>query len=215
MATTLCTHNNSLTTGIDVVCVDCGLVLETRPFDIQSDSWNEDISDRLLLDARRPSSRRLKVEIAEVCRCLGIEASRNLINSLSSDNLYQGKLRHVALARVYSHFRHDIPLDYVLDVLGVSLHAATRALKAEGVYSDEPEDTIVGFAVRRSKAPPEAYQECLVALRNFPTLSRRVVVAAVIAEWVGVEISAQALAVSTDCVRSSLRTLNKLREKST
>lgn len=204
-AASLCDHRNNLTTNIDVVCADCGLVLKTHPWK------SEDFADRLILDDA--SSRRLKTEIKEVCRCLGINATQSLVNSLSSSNPRQGNLRYVALARVYSHFRGDIPLDYVLNVLDVSLHDATRALKAEGVYSDEPADTIVGFAVRRSGALPEAYQECLESLHQFPTMSRRVVVAAVIADWVGVEVCAEALAMSIACVRRAVSTLNEHRNK--
>jgi hypothetical protein len=102
-------------------------------------------------------------------------------------------LRFAAVARVYSHLRAEMPLEYLLDVLGISLHAAAPALRAEGVYDDEPVETLVGFALRRSGAPPEARRTCELLLRDFPSLSRRHLVGVALAEWVGDERSAWAV----------------------
>lgn len=84
--------------------------------------------------------------------------------------------------------------------LGIPLRAVAQALKAEGVYEDEPEETTVGFGMRRSGAPREARQTCERLLRDFPERSRRHLVAVALAEWVGEERGAAAVGLEAEIV---------------
>lgn len=208
-----CKHEHSLVCGIDVVCTGCGLVLDVRPFDTyhQQPQWDPNgLPDRDV--QTHCCSRRFATEIDRVCSRLGMIASSSLTRSLSAGSRRpEGKLEYAALARVYSHFRLELPIEFVLETLGVSLHAAAPALIAEGVYDNEPLETLVDFAMRRSEAPREAREECLRALRDFPSLSRRLVVSVIIAEWVGNDVAARSLAIDLGSVKRASAVLDKLR----
>jgi hypothetical protein len=185
-----CAHERPLTCGIDIVCTNCGLVLDTQPFD-DTPGWDPNGFPEL--PREQPCSVRFRSELLWVLRGLGAPTEPGLLSSLAAGERPAGRLRFAAVARVYSHLRAEMPLEYLLDVLGISLHAAAPALRAEGVYDDEPVETLVGFALRRSGAPPEARRTCELLLRDFPSLSRRHLVGVALAEWVGDERSAWAV----------------------
>lgn len=139
------------------------------------------------------SSQRFRSELASVLAQIGLQSEPSLLKGLARGNRPVGRLKYAAIARVYSHLRPELPLEYLLEKLGISLHAVSPALKAEGVYDDEPVEAWVSFAMRRTTAPHEARQTCEQLIQKFPAHSRRHLVAAALAEWVGEERSAWAV----------------------
>jgi hypothetical protein len=195
-----CLHLHSLTCGIDLVCTGCGLVLETNPFD-DGPEWCA--SGPREIPREEPSSRRFRAELASVARELGVPAEWRMLDSLAGGQRRpEGLFRYGAVARLYSHLRSELPLEYVLDCLGISLHAVAPALIAEGVYEDEPRETMIGFGLRRTSAPPEARRDCVRLLDEFPSCSRRHLVAAALAEWVGEDVSAHAFRLAPQALRA-------------
>jgi len=197
-----CLHERPVTSGIDLVCTDCGLVLEVNPFGGLPQWDPKGLPDRPA--KQPPGSQRFKEELAAAARKLGISLEPGLLSALASGQRPSGRLEHAAVARLYSHLRAEVPLEYILERLGASLRSVTPALRLEGVYEDEPLETVVGFGIRRSGAPREAREDCYRLLQAFPTHSRRHVVAAALAEWVGEEASAEALGLSERGVRIAM-----------
>lgn len=123
-----CAHELTVYTEIDRVCVACGLVVGSVPFDNESAlsscdfvSTNRKGKD---ITCRHPRVNVLARSISEIMSELGVPHSGRLVEALVADDtmaeLGHSSTRKEALARVYSHLKGQVPLVFFLTRLKVS-----------------------------------------------------------------------------------------------
>ena len=107
-----CGHCRTLWCSADLVCAQCGLVLDTAI---------GEPGETLLgvRDERRTSRTNLRAELREVAQDMGVDLPQSAIMTISNyAEVTSLPRRHVAVVMLYQHLR-EVPITYMMRRLGM------------------------------------------------------------------------------------------------
>lgn len=194
-----CPHRTVVAHSIDLVCSDCGLVVDTRPF-------GEETTTATAPGGARTETRAFSAEIGKVIEEIGSFADTGKIERMSTGGRTGGRLRTAAIARVSAVFRKEMPIDLILHRTGTSFKQAKRALAFEGVdCGGDDDDVWVDWVFSRDilLGIPEARRDFEAAMRACgDRMHVKSVLAAVLHDWIKDEDIAAILGVSARAIEA-------------
>jgi hypothetical protein len=189
-----CVHCNSRWYSADLVCIDCGLVLDCaigEPGVTLPPPPND----------RTTSRKALRAELRNVSCELGVEVEQSAL-MIISETIWAIHLprRNVATVLIYLHLK-EIPLTYIIRKMGFESSELRPALREFTVDINEPISKLVNFALTRCELPLCLWKICTAAVEMDLSSSRDLTVAAVLSKLVGAPRVSYELCLSIEAVK--------------